>query len=73
MGTFAETAIVDYRLEFAEQGKQTFLSVCNKQTEVCRFRFPSVDEENKTEVIICKRTKWACHSERPISMSGRLS
>jgi hypothetical protein len=23
MGTFAETAIVDYRLSFADQGKQT--------------------------------------------------
>jgi hypothetical protein len=47
MGTFAETAIVDYRLSFAEQGNQTYvfssswqqtngslpfpLSVCRKQ------------------------------------------
>jgi hypothetical protein len=50
MGTFAETAIVDYHLLFADQGKQTsifrfcfqqsnrslpFLTfVCSKQTEV---------------------------------------
>ncbi len=27
MGTFAETANVDYRLPFADQGKQTFISV----------------------------------------------
>jgi hypothetical protein len=25
MGTFAETANVDYRLSFADQGKQTFV------------------------------------------------
>jgi hypothetical protein len=51
MGTFAETAIVDYRLSFADQGKQTsffrFLFsngslpipffFCNKQTEVAIF------------------------------------
>jgi hypothetical protein len=56
MGTFAETAIVDYRLLFADQGKQTFVfrfhlqqtkgslpfpfSICSKQREVCHFRFP---------------------------------
>jgi hypothetical protein len=48
MDTFAETAIVDHRLSFANQGKQIFLfrlqqtigslpfpfSVCSKQTEV---------------------------------------
>jgi hypothetical protein len=53
MGTFAETAIVNYRLSFAYQGKQTpvllfrlqqtnkrFLvpfSICRKQTEVAVF------------------------------------
>jgi hypothetical protein len=53
MGTYAETAIVDYHLSFAAQGKQTsvfcFLlqqtsgslpfpfSVCSKQTEVAVF------------------------------------
>jgi hypothetical protein len=42
MGTFAETEKVDYRLSFADQGKQTFVSVsvCTKRTEVCCFRFP---------------------------------
>ncbi len=41
MGRFAETAIVDYRLSFANQGKQPPFSVCVccKQTEVCPFHF----------------------------------
>jgi hypothetical protein len=34
MGTFAETAIVHYRLSFANQGKQTSISLCSKQTKV---------------------------------------
>jgi hypothetical protein len=54
MGTFAETAIVDYCLSFADQGKQTGVlhiclqqknvslpfpfSVCSKQMEVAIFR-----------------------------------
>jgi hypothetical protein len=54
MDTMAETAIVDYRLSFADQGKQTtvfrfhlqqingsllfMFSVCKKQTEVPIFR-----------------------------------
>jgi hypothetical protein len=40
MGKFAETAILDYRLSFADHGKQTSfsVSVCSKQTEVNRFR-----------------------------------
>ncbi len=39
---FAETAIVDYRLSFADQGKQTSvsISVCSKRREVCHFHFP---------------------------------
>jgi hypothetical protein len=53
MGTFAETAIVDYHLSFTNQGKQTPIfhfalqqtsrslsfpfTVCNKQTEVAIF------------------------------------
>jgi hypothetical protein len=40
MDMFAETAIVDNRLSFADQGKQTSVSVYSKQTKVCRFRFP---------------------------------
>jgi hypothetical protein len=53
IGTFAETAIVDHGLKFADQGKQTsffrfrFLFVnCSKQTEVvvfCWFRFSFVE------------------------------
>jgi hypothetical protein len=37
MGSSAETAIVDYHLSFADQGKQTSVFICSKQTEVCRF------------------------------------
>jgi hypothetical protein len=49
MGIFAETAKVNYRLSFADQGKQTSIfrftfvenkqmfSVCSKQTEVAVF------------------------------------
>jgi hypothetical protein len=38
MGTFAETAIVDYRLSFANEGKQTsvFYFRLQQQTEVCQ-------------------------------------
>jgi hypothetical protein len=54
MGTFAETAIFDYRLKFADQGKETSgsyfrllqtngrllfpFSVCSRQTEIAIFR-----------------------------------
>jgi hypothetical protein len=47
MGTFAETAFVDYRVSFADQGKQTSVSVGSKQTEVCRFRFPFAANKQK--------------------------
>jgi hypothetical protein len=40
MGTFAETAIVNYHLSFADQGKQTSIFLLQQQTEVCRFCFP---------------------------------
>jgi hypothetical protein len=36
MGTFA--ANVDYRLSFADQEKQTSISVSSRQTEVAIFR-----------------------------------
>ncbi len=42
MDTFAETAIFDHRLSFANQEKQTSFSVCSTQTEVavfCQFCF----------------------------------
>jgi hypothetical protein len=45
-----ETAIVDYRLSFADQGKQTSVfsvSVFSKQTEVCHFRFPFAKNKRK--------------------------
>jgi hypothetical protein len=58
MDKFAETAIIDYRLSFADQGKQISVfrfrlqqtngnlpfpfSVCSKQTEVAVFRFSRI-------------------------------
>jgi hypothetical protein len=41
MGMFAETAIVDYRLSFADQGNKLLysVSICIKQMEVCCFHF----------------------------------
>jgi hypothetical protein len=45
MSTFSETAIVDYRLSFADQGKQTSVFRFNLQQtklEVYSFRFPFV-------------------------------
>jgi hypothetical protein len=39
MGTFAGTAN-NYRLSFADQGKQTSLFHLQKGTDVCRFCFP---------------------------------
>jgi hypothetical protein len=38
----AEIAIVGFRLSFADQGNKVpfSVSVCSKQTEVFRFRFP---------------------------------
>jgi hypothetical protein len=48
MDTFAETAIIDYRLLFADQGKQTSVfRLKKKKTEVCRFRL--------------QQTKGSCH------------
>jgi hypothetical protein len=39
MGTFAETAIVVYRLSIKEKQLPFSVSVCSKQTEVYRLRF----------------------------------
>ncbi len=49
MWTFAETAIVNCRLSFAEEGKQTYVfrSVCRKQTEVFCFRFTFTANKQK--------------------------
>jgi hypothetical protein len=44
MGTFVKTAVVDYRLSFADQGKQT--SVCSKNGSLS---FPFA--ENKVAVF----------------------
>jgi hypothetical protein len=36
---YAETVIVDYRLSFADQGKQTSIFSLQQNTEVCHFHF----------------------------------
>jgi hypothetical protein len=49
MGIFAETAKVNYRLSFADQGKQTSL-----------FRFPFVENKHTSMLSVCsKQTKVA--------------
>jgi hypothetical protein len=42
VGPFAETAIVDYHLPFADQENKpsVLISVSTEETEVCCFRFP---------------------------------
>jgi hypothetical protein len=47
MGMFAQTSIVDYLLPFADQGKQTSVSICSKPTEVFCFRFPFAANKRK--------------------------
>jgi hypothetical protein len=49
MGTFAETAIVKYRLLFAaKEDKLLFsVSVCSEQMEVCRFCFSFAANKQK--------------------------
>jgi hypothetical protein len=49
MGTFAETAIVDYHLSLmTKENKLLFsVSVSSKQTEVCSFRFPFAANKQK--------------------------
>jgi hypothetical protein len=39
MGIFAETAIVDYRLLFADQGKHPFLLLANKRKFIYMLPF----------------------------------
>jgi hypothetical protein len=39
MGKFTETAIVDYRLSIADQGKLTSVFRLQQTKEVCRFPF----------------------------------
>ncbi len=49
MGTFAETAIVDYTISLpTKETKYLFsVSVCSKQMEVCHFRFPFAENKWK--------------------------
>jgi hypothetical protein len=46
MGRFDETAIVDYRLSFADQGKQT---------SVFRFRFQKTNRSLPFSVSVCRK------------------
>jgi hypothetical protein len=57
MSRFAETAILYYRLSFADQGKRTFVSVCSKQTEVCRFRFPFAENKRNCRFLFAEFRK----------------
>jgi hypothetical protein len=47
MGLFAETAIVDLHLSFADQGKQTSISLCSKQMEIFCICFPYAANKRK--------------------------
>ncbi len=53
MGTFAETAIVDYGLSFADQGKQTsVLRFRMQQTNGgLRLRFPFASKQTEIAVF----------------------
>jgi hypothetical protein len=46
MGTFAETAIIDYRLSFADQGKQTSAFHLQQTSGILPFPF----SENKKKL-----------------------
>jgi hypothetical protein len=52
MGTFAEAAIVDYRLLFAAQGKQTSVFSFRLQRTKGRLLFPFSASSKLTEVAI---------------------
>jgi hypothetical protein len=49
VGTFAETAIVDYRLSFADQGKQAsvFRFLLQQTDGSLLFRFPFAESKRK--------------------------
>jgi hypothetical protein len=65
MGTFSETAIVDYCLSFADHQKQTY--VCHfrlQQTkEVCRFRFPFAENKRKLPFSIFRIPETCGHGD----------
>jgi hypothetical protein len=52
MSTFAETAIVDYRLLFADQGKQTSKFHYSLQQTNGSFQFPLLFAANKWKLPI---------------------
>jgi hypothetical protein len=54
MGTLAETAIIDYRLSFTDQGKQKrpySVSFCSKQIELCRISFLFAHNKQKSPFL----------------------
>jgi hypothetical protein len=57
MGTFAETTIDDtvYRLPTKENKLPFSVSICNKQTKVCRFRFSFAANKQKLPFSVCTR------------------
>jgi hypothetical protein len=52
MDMFAETAIVEYRLSFVDQGNKRLFSVSgrSKQTEVFRFHFQFSENKKKLKL-----------------------
>jgi hypothetical protein len=73
MGTFAKTAIVDYCLSFAYQGKQTSVSVyvCLLQTNgsfpfpfsVCNKQLELLFSISSISLFICSRFKWKAEAQ----------
>jgi hypothetical protein len=51
MGTFAETANVDYRSTFADQGKQTSIFLFHKNKGSLPFLFSVCSEQTKVSVL----------------------
>jgi hypothetical protein len=54
MGTFAETAIIDYCLSFADQGKQTSIFWFRLQQTNGSFPFPFPVCSKQTEVAVSR-------------------
>jgi hypothetical protein len=73
MGSFAETENVDYRLSFADQGKNKLLfsgslpfpfTICSKQTEVAIFRIDILKRQhfNKYKHIYVPASSIVCYA-----------
>jgi hypothetical protein len=67
--TFAETANVNYRLSFADQGKKLPFSVCKKQTEVAvSILHLLIVQTEGCLLSVCKRIK---QNKRTCTLSER--